>query len=66
MKPNNSRCFSLASLVALVPLERSLEYGGDQISLYCGKEIGDLIIVTLNKCVSSSTSLQLTNKLQCS
>ncbi|GAW04908.1 sodium calcium [Lentinula edodes] len=36
------------SLIALVPLERSLEYGGDQISLYCGKEIGDLIIVTLN------------------
>ncbi|KAF5351396.1 hypothetical protein D9757_012623 [Collybiopsis confluens] len=39
------------SLMALVPLKRSLEYGADQMSLYCSKQLGDLIIITFNKYV---------------
>ncbi|KAJ3897498.1 hypothetical protein F5879DRAFT_17235 [Lentinula edodes] len=52
------------SLIALVPLERSLEYGGDQISLYCGKEIGDLIIVTLNNAVEATLAIILLVKCE--
>ncbi|KAF5372734.1 hypothetical protein D9757_011641 [Collybiopsis confluens] len=39
------------SLMALVPLKQSLEYGADQMSLYCSKQLGDLIIITFNKYV---------------
>ncbi|KAE9395768.1 hypothetical protein BT96DRAFT_885406 [Gymnopus androsaceus JB14] len=52
------------SLVALVPLEKSLKYGGDQISLYCGKEIGDLIIVTLNNAVEATLAIILLVKCE--
>ncbi|KAE9395770.1 hypothetical protein BT96DRAFT_1021779 [Gymnopus androsaceus JB14] len=52
------------SLLALVPLEKSLEYGGDQISLYCGKEIGDLIIVTLNNAVEATLAIILLVKCE--
>ncbi|KAF5390759.1 hypothetical protein D9757_004441 [Collybiopsis confluens] len=47
------------SLMALVPLERLLEYGGDQMSLYCGKELGDLIIITLNNAVEATLAIIL-------
>ncbi|KAJ3826687.1 hypothetical protein F5880DRAFT_1610022 [Lentinula raphanica] len=52
------------SLIALVPLERALEYGGDQISLYCGKELGDFIIVTLNNVVEATLAIILLVKCE--
>ena len=27
------------------------EYLGGQLALYCGKDLGDLVLITLNKCV---------------
>ncbi|KIK54181.1 hypothetical protein GYMLUDRAFT_48978 [Collybiopsis luxurians FD-317 M1] len=54
----SSATFALC-LMALVPLERALEYGGDQMSLYCGKELGDLIIVTLNNTVEATLAIIL-------
>ena len=35
-------------------MESMLDWGGEQMSLYLGKELGDLLIITLNKCVSTS------------
>lgn len=31
-------------------MEQMFEWGGEQMALYLGKEMGDLLIVTLNKC----------------
>jgi hypothetical protein len=35
--------------VSMIPLARMLDWGGDQLALYCGKNLGDLMTVTLNK-----------------
>ena len=40
---------SPVSFLALVPLEHFFDWGGEQVALYCGRDLGDLIIITLNK-----------------
>jgi Ca2+:H+ antiporter len=35
--------------VAIVPHERIFDYGGEQMAFYLGKQLGDLLIITLNK-----------------
>ena len=35
--------------LAIIPLEGMFDWGGEQIALYLGKDLGDLVIVTLNK-----------------
>ena len=37
--------------LALVPLEQLLDWGGEQMSMYLGKSLGDLLMITLNKLV---------------
>ena len=47
-----SRLFNFILLVcflAIVPLEKLFDYGGEQLALYCGEDLGDLIVITLNK-----------------
>ena len=39
------------SFLAIVPLERLFDYCGEQMAFYLGKDLGDLVVVTLNKCV---------------
>ena len=39
----------LVCFVAIIPLERMFDYGGEQMAHYLGKELGDLLIITLNK-----------------
>ena len=34
-----------------MPLSKILDFGSEQLAMYCGKSIGDLIIITLNKFV---------------
>lgn len=34
-----------------MPLERLFEYGGEQMMFYLGKDLGDLLVITLNKSV---------------
>ncbi len=36
-------------LIAIIPLEHMLDWGGEQMSLYLGRDFGDLLIVTLSK-----------------
>ncbi len=36
-------------LIAIIPLEHMLDSGGEQMSLYLGRDFGDLLIVTLNE-----------------
>ena len=39
------------SFFAIIPLQRLFDYGGKQMSYYLGKDLGDLLIITLNKSV---------------
>ena len=44
-------CLSTLSVcfLAIVPLEKLFDYGGEQLAMYCGDDLGDLIVITLNK-----------------
>jgi Ca2+:H+ antiporter len=35
--------------LSIVPLEKLFDYGGEQLAMYCGDDLGDLIVITLNK-----------------
>lgn len=48
-------CFAVCFL-AIIPLSKLFEYIGEQLAIYCGKDLGDLVIVSLNKHVSRSPS----------
>ena len=37
------------NFLAIIPLEGIFDWGGEQMALYLGKDLGDLLIVTLNK-----------------
>jgi Ca2+:H+ antiporter len=39
------------SFMAIIALEKLFDWGGEQLAMYCGPDLGDLIVVTLNKCV---------------
>ena len=39
------------NFLAIIPLEGIFDWGGEQMALYLGKDLGDLLIVTLNKSV---------------
>lgn len=45
--------------LALVPLEQLLDWGGEQMSMYLGKGLGDLLVITLNKSVICTPFLVL-------
>jgi Ca2+:H+ antiporter len=35
--------------MSIIALEKLFEWGGEQLAMYCGPDLGDLIIITLNK-----------------
>ncbi|KAG9083688.1 hypothetical protein FRC07_013846, partial [Ceratobasidium sp. 392] len=41
----------ILSFIAIIPLENIAEFAGEQLALYCGESIGDLIIITLHNVV---------------
>jgi hypothetical protein len=41
----------LVCFLAIVSLENMFDFGGEQLAMYCGPDLGDLIIITLNKYV---------------
>ncbi|KAN0135210.1 H+/Ca2+ exchanger Vxc1-like protein [Lactarius tabidus] len=45
--------------LALVPLEKLFDFGGEQLSMYCGEDLGDLIVVTLNNTVEATLAIIL-------
>ena len=40
---------SLVCFLSIIPLEKLFDWGGEQMALYLGKELGDLVVITLNK-----------------
>ena len=39
----------LVCFLAIVPREKLFDYGGEQLAMYCGEDLGELIVITLNK-----------------
>jgi len=50
--------FSLC-FFSIVPLARFLEFGGEQLSFYLGKDLGDLVRVTLSNAVEATLAIIL-------
>lgn len=55
--------FSLCFL-AIVPHECLFDYCGEQMALYCGKDFGDLITITLNNAVEVTLAILLLLKCE--
>jgi len=50
--------------VSIIPLESMFDYGGEQLALYYGQYVGDLITVTLNNAVEATLAILLLTKCQ--
>ncbi|KAJ7593441.1 hypothetical protein C8J56DRAFT_498096 [Mycena floridula] len=51
-------------VLAVMPLSQLLEYGGEQLAIYCGKDLGDHVIVTLNNVVEATLAIILLTKCE--
>ena len=49
------------SFFAIIPLQRLFDYGGEQMSYYLGKDLGELLIITLHKSVPSCSLKRILN-----
>ncbi|KAH8987182.1 hypothetical protein EDB92DRAFT_2116166 [Lactarius akahatsu] len=50
--------FSLCFL-AIIPLEKLFDWGGEQMTMYLGKGLGDLVVVTLHNAVEATLAIIL-------
>ncbi|KAJ7667683.1 hypothetical protein DFH06DRAFT_983616 [Mycena polygramma] len=50
--------------IAIIPLCTLLEYGGENLALYCGKDFGDLIVITLNNAIEAILAICLLARCQ--
>ncbi|KAH9053057.1 hypothetical protein EDB87DRAFT_310784 [Lactarius vividus] len=55
--------FSLCFL-AIVPLEILFDWGGEQMAMYLGKDLGDLVMVTLHNAVEAALAIILLLKCE--
>ncbi|TFY80602.1 hypothetical protein EWM64_g3412 [Hericium alpestre] len=47
-----------------MPLEKLFDWGGEQLAMYCGEDLGDLIIITLNNAVEATLAIILLIKCE--
>lgn len=47
------------SFLALIPVIKLLDFGAENLALYCGPDIGDLILISLNNAVETILALWL-------
>ncbi|KAI0804621.1 hypothetical protein BC629DRAFT_1437902 [Irpex lacteus] len=45
--------------VAIIPLEKLFDWGADQMALYLGKDLGDLVTITMNNAVEAALAVAL-------
>lgn len=50
------------AILGLVPLEKIFDFLGEQMALFCGQSIGDLIVITLNNAVEATLAIILLTK----
>ncbi|KAH8981219.1 hypothetical protein EDB86DRAFT_3131893 [Lactarius hatsudake] len=55
--------FSLCFL-AIIPLEILFDWGGEQMAMYLGKDLGDLVVVTLHNAVEAALAIILLLKCE--
>ncbi|KAI0641767.1 hypothetical protein C8Q79DRAFT_989290 [Trametes meyenii] len=55
--------FALCFL-AIIPLECMFDWGGEQMAMYLGKDLGDLLIITLNNAVEAVLAIILLAKCE--
>lgn len=48
--------------LSIVPLEIAFDYGGEQMTHYCGQDLSDLIVITLNNVVEATLAIILLSK----
>ncbi|KAG8897184.1 hypothetical protein FRC01_011451, partial [Tulasnella sp. 417] len=49
----------LFSILGLIPLSHIFEFVGEQMALYCGQTLGDLIVITLSNCIEVVLAVML-------
>ncbi|QRV99134.1 Sodium/calcium exchanger protein [Ceratobasidium sp. AG-Ba] len=54
----------ILAFIAIIPLENISEFGGEQLALYCGESVGDLIVVTLHNVVEAVLAIVLLIKCE--
>ncbi|KAL1942230.1 hypothetical protein VTO73DRAFT_6294 [Trametes versicolor] len=52
------------SFLAIIPLECIFDWGGEQMAIYLGKDLGDLLIITLNNAVEAVLAIILLAKCE--
>ncbi|KAF8232845.1 hypothetical protein L208DRAFT_1269941 [Tricholoma matsutake] len=50
--------------LAIVPHERIFEYGGEQMAFYLGRQLGDLLIISLNNVVEATLAIILLSRCE--
>ncbi|KAF9505012.1 hypothetical protein BS47DRAFT_1307272 [Hydnum rufescens UP504] len=63
LKWSESLIFGLA-LVAIIPLENLADFGGESFALYCGKSLGDLVVITLDNVVEVCLAIILLTRCE--
>ncbi|EIM84946.1 uncharacterized protein STEHIDRAFT_60432 [Stereum hirsutum FP-91666 SS1] len=63
VQDSNPEAFEVAFL-AIMPLEKLFDFGGEQLAMYCGEDIGDLILITLNNAVEATLAIILLVKCE--
>ncbi|KAL4244451.1 Ca(2+):cation antiporter (CaCA) family protein [Abortiporus biennis] len=47
------------SFITIIPLEKLFDWGGEQMAIFLGKDLGDLLIITLNNAVEATLAIIL-------
>ncbi|KAJ7755617.1 hypothetical protein DFH07DRAFT_821184 [Mycena maculata] len=50
--------------LAIIPLEKLFDYGGEQMAFYLGPDLGDLLVVSLNNTVEATLAIILLKKCE--
>ncbi|KAJ6567185.1 hypothetical protein DFH09DRAFT_1314304 [Mycena vulgaris] len=50
--------------LAIIPLEKLFDFGGEQMAYYLGADLGDLVVVTLNNAVEATLAIILLKKCE--
>ncbi|KAF7789151.1 hypothetical protein EIP86_000088 [Pleurotus ostreatoroseus] len=50
--------------VSIIPMENIFEWGGEQLAIYLGKDLGDLVVISLNNAVETALAIILLKKCE--
>ena len=56
--------FGSVCILSIIPLEKLFDWCGEQMALYLGSNLGDLLIITLNNAVEATLAIILLLKCE--